>query len=76
VVHDGDAITELIGLFHVVRRQHDGLARVVQTRSKIPERETTLRVQAGRRFVHEEHGGLWKIARATIRRWAMPPERA
>ena len=56
LVHDGDPLAELVGLFHVVGRQQDGLALTVQLAQQVPERETALRVEPGRRLIEEEHG--------------------
>jgi hypothetical protein len=57
VVHDGDAVTEFVGLFHVVGRQQDGLAFRVEAPEEFPQCETALRVKARRGLVEEEHGG-------------------
>ena len=56
MVHDRDAVTELVRLFHVVGCQHDRLALLVELSEDLPQREATLRVEPGRRLVHEKHG--------------------
>jgi hypothetical protein len=57
VVHDRDAVAELVGLLHVVRGQQDRLARRVELAEDLPQREPALRVEAGGRLVEEQHGG-------------------
>ncbi len=57
VVHDRDAVAELVRLLHVVGRQHDRLALAVQLAEDLPQREAALRVEPGRGLVHEEHRG-------------------
>ena len=57
-IHDPDAIAQLVGLLHVVRRQHDGLAAGVQARDDLPQADPALRVEAGRRLVEEQDGGV------------------
>ena len=54
VVHDGQTVTELIGLFHVVRGEKDRLAVAVQLAQDLPQRDATLGVEACRRFVQEQ----------------------
>ena len=56
VVDDGDALRQVVGLFQVVRRQHDGqpvLAR--QPGDLAPHVGPRLRVEAGRRLVQKQH---------------------
>ena len=57
VVDDREPVTQLIGLFHVVRREEDGLAVGVQLAEDLPEGDATLRVEAGGRLVEEEDRG-------------------
>ena len=77
VVDDGEPVAELVGLLHVVRGEEDGLALAVQLAEDLPQREAALRVEAGGGLVEEERSpGRCMIARATIRRCAMPPESA
>ncbi len=57
VVHDRDAVTELVRLLHVVSCQHDRLTLLVQIAEDLPQREAALRVEPSRRLVHEEDGG-------------------
>ena len=57
VVHDRHAIAELIGLFHVVGREQDRLALVVELAQDLPQGEAALRVEPGRGFVEEQDAG-------------------
>ena len=54
VIHDADAVAELVGLLHVVRRQDDRLAGVVQAADDLPEADPALRVEAGGGLVEEQ----------------------
>src|ERR1035437_4636698 len=54
VIHDGHAVAQLGGLFHVVRRQHHRLALRLEPLDQVPERASGLGVQAGRRLVEED----------------------
>ena len=74
VVHDRDPVAELVGLLHVVRGEEDRLALVVELAEDLPEREAALRIEPGGRLVEEQDLRLCMIARATISRWAMPPD--
>ena len=58
MVHDGDPVAELRGLFHVVRRQHHGLAARLQPLDDLPQRATCLRVEAGRRLIEKDELGV------------------
>ena len=44
VVHDGDAIAELFGLFHVMGGQYNGHATLIQALHQIPQISLGLRV--------------------------------
>ena len=57
-------------------REEDGLPLRIELPQKLPECEATLGVEAGCRLIEEQTAGRWKIARATMSRWAIPPERA
>ena len=57
VVHDGHPVTELVGLFHVVRGEHDRLALGVEALEELPQRQTALGVEPGSGLVEEEDGG-------------------
>ena len=48
VVDDRDPLAELVGLFHVVRGEHDRLALRVELVHDVPQREAALRVEARR----------------------------
>ncbi len=54
VVHDRHTVAELVRLLHVVGREQDRLALLVQLAEELPQREPALRVEAGSRLVHEE----------------------
>src|SRR6185437_5354518 len=54
MVHDGDAVTKLLGLFQVVCRQQNRLAAVAHLANDIPQLAARLRVQAGCRLVEED----------------------
>ena len=56
VVDDREPVAELVGLFHVVRGEEDGLAVAVQLAEDLPQRDATLRVEAGGRLVEEQDG--------------------
>ena len=55
VVHDRHPVAQLVGLLHVVRRQHDGLALAVEAFEQLPQRQPTLGVEPGSGLVEEEH---------------------
>ncbi len=57
VVHDRHPPAQLVGLLHVVRREQDRLALGVELAEDLPQGEPALRVEAGGRLVHEQHGG-------------------
>ena len=54
MVHDPDPLAQAFRLLHVVRRQHDRLARVAQLFYHVPQTPPSLRVETRRRLV-EEH---------------------
>ena len=58
VVDDRHPLAELVGLFHVVRGEHDRLAVGVELADDVPQREAALRVEARGRLVEEQHVGL------------------
>ena len=58
VVHDGDAIAQLLRLIHVVRRQHDRPALALEGDDQIPQLAPGLRIEAGRRLVEEDQLGI------------------
>ena len=55
VIHDRHPVAELVGFFHVVRRQQDGLAVVVEIAEDLPQRDAALRIEARGRLVEEQH---------------------
>ena len=55
MIHDGEAVGQAFGLFHVVRRQQDGLTLGVEAAQEFPQRQTTLGVEAGGGLVEEQH---------------------
>src|SRR5690348_17803796 len=46
--------SQRVGLFHVVRREHDGLAERLDVAHQLPEIAARLRVEARRRLVEEQ----------------------
>ena len=56
VIHDRHPVTELVGFFHVVGRQHDGLPLGVEVTQEIPQGQTALWVKSCCRLVEEEDG--------------------
>ena len=58
MVHDRDPVAQHLGLVHVVRRQHDGAAGVVEPGEQVPEVAAGLRVERGGRLVEEDHLGV------------------
>ena len=59
MIHDGHAIAQLVGLFHVMRGDQDRLALTMELAQYLPERQPALRVEAGGGFVEEQH--LWPM---------------
>ncbi len=76
MVHDGHPVAQLVGFLHVVSGEHDRLTFGVEAREQLPQCQTSLGIEPGRGLVKEEHRGRWKMARATMSRWAIPPESA
>ena len=76
VVHDRHPVAELVRLFHVVGGEQDGLSLAVELAEQLPQGEPALGVEPRGGLVHEQHRRRWKMARATISRWAMPPRSA
>src|ERR1035437_1039701 len=56
VVHDPDAVAQLIRFVHVVGGQEDGFTVVMELPEYLPQGDATLRVEARRRLVKEENG--------------------
>ena len=58
VIHDRDAVAELVGFVHVMRRQQNGQARgFLQFGDHFPHRRARHRVEAGGRLVEEHDFG-------------------
>ena len=57
-VHDHEAVAQLLGLVHVVRREHEGHALALQLVEALPQEVARLRVEAGRRLVEQQQLGL------------------
>ena len=55
VIHDRDAIAELLRLLHVVRGEQDRLAVAVELAEYVPQREAALRIEPRRRLVEEQN---------------------
>jgi hypothetical protein len=64
VVHDRDAVAELLGFLDVVGREQDGLLFLLEFLDNVVDFAADLRVESGRRFiekhdariVHQRHG--------------------
>ena len=54
VVHDRDAVAELVRFLHVVRREEDRLPFGVELAHDLPEGDAALRIKTGGRFVEKE----------------------
>jgi hypothetical protein len=74
VVENGDSLAECIRLLHVVGGEEDGEPVAVEIAENAPEIVAGLGIEPRGRLVEEEH--LWVVGerRATIRRWASPPD--
>src|SRR5258708_33374536 len=55
LVHNGDALTELIGLLHIVCCQPNGDAALAECANALPEEEARLRVQVVGWLVEEKY---------------------
>jgi hypothetical protein len=58
LVHDDEAVAQLLGLVHVVRRDDEGHALALEPEEPVPQDVPRLRVQPGRRLVEEQHLGV------------------
>ena len=66
LVHDADAVGELLGLFHVVRGVEDGHAAGVQVFDAVEDGAAALRVDAHRGLVEVEEARLVQQRRADV----------
>src|SRR5687767_262938 len=57
MVDDGDAIAQPLGLFHVVRRQHDGASAGAKHANELPQLAASLGIEPRRWLVEKEQ--LW-----------------
>ena len=57
LVHHHEPVAELLGLVHVVRRQHQRHALLLEPEQPLPDDVAGLRVEAGRRLVEQQHLG-------------------
>ena len=57
-VHDHEPVAELLGLVHVVRREHERHALPLQLVEPLPHEVARLRVEAGGRLVEQHELGL------------------
>ena len=58
LVHDDEAVAQLLGLVHVVGRQDERHAALLEPVEAVPQQVPRLRVEAGRRLVEEQQVGL------------------
>ena len=58
VIDNGNAISELVSFFQILRRQQHSGAVVVEATDFFPQRHTAHRVKTGCRFVKKEHAGF------------------
>ena len=58
LVHDHEPVAQLLGLVHVVRRQDERHAALLEPVEPVPQQVPRLRVEAGRRLVEEQQVGL------------------
>ena len=58
LVHDDEPVAQLLGLVHVVGRQDERHAALLEPVQAVPQQVAGLRVEAGRRLVEEQHVGL------------------
>ena len=58
MVHDDEPVAELLGLVHVVRRQDERHAALLQPVEAVPDDVAGLRVEAGGRLVEQQQLGL------------------
>src|ERR1700694_5088903 len=59
MINDGEALTQRVGLFHVVNGQQNRFAALVVFADDFPQEQTGLRVQASTRLVQEKD--LWIV---------------
>ena len=58
LVHDDEPVAQLLRLVHVVRRQHERDAALLEPVEPVPQEVAGLRVEPGRRLVEEQDGRL------------------
>ena len=58
MVHDDEPVAELLGLVHVVRREHEGHALLLEPEQPVPDHVPRLRVEPGRRLVEQQQVGV------------------
>jgi hypothetical protein len=68
LVHHDQAVAELLCLIHVVGRDHQRHAGLLEPEQPVPQHVPGLRVEAGRRLVEEEHVGRLMRLRAMVSR--------
>ena len=77
MVDDGEPVAELVGLFHVVRGEQDRLPGGVELSFMMSHKAS--RLCGSSPAVGSSRNSTWgrcMMARATISRWAMPPDNA
>ena len=68
MIHDGDALAELVGLLHIMRRQQHGEPLRVERANADPKEQARLRIKAVGRLFQEEYVGRMHQGTASIRR--------
>ena len=58
VIHDRELVAQALGLIHVVRRQQDRPAGLLEFLDQVPQLPPCLRIETGRRFVEKEQIGI------------------
>src|SRR6266404_4919168 len=59
VIHNGDALTELLGFVHIVRGKQDSHTLLVERSNAVPDEKPGLRIKAIGGFVEKQH--IWCV---------------
>src|ERR1035441_7739072 len=58
VIDDRQAIAQSVGLVHIMRGNHDGLAEAVVVANDLPQQQARLRIEPGAGLVQKQHFGI------------------